>query len=39
VLADVTDLDAIITDATPTPEIRAAMDRAGTAFIITRDRS
>ncbi len=29
VLADLTDFDAIITDATPEPEARAALDRAG----------
>lgn len=37
VLADLTEFDAIITDAAPAPEDRAAMDRAGIKLTIARD--
>nr|WP_278250393.1 DeoR/GlpR family DNA-binding transcription regulator [Paracoccus fontiphilus] len=36
-LADLTDFDAIITDAVPAPEDRAAIDRAGLRLTIARD--
>ena len=36
-LADLTDFDAIITDAAPAPEDRAAIDRAGLRLTIARD--
>jgi len=36
-LADLTEFDAIITDAPPAPEDRAAIDRAGIALTIAKD--
>ena len=36
-LADLTEFDAIITDAPPAPEDRAAIDRAGIALTIAED--
>lgn len=37
VLADLTEFDALITDAAPAPEDRAAMDRAGIGLTIARE--
>jgi DeoR/GlpR family transcriptional regulator of sugar metabolism len=36
-LADLTDFDAIITDAAPAPHDRAAIERAGLRLTIARD--